>query len=155
MLPKPAQVLGVSTTVEPCPYCGAAVPPEPASDAPLVCPRCGGVRLTTAARSEAEAESHAIAVIEATEVRTSAAVWRVLALTVGSFAVFSALVVALVMDVADPPLAANAIAFAGTLAPLAFAAFAWRRARQRSAELGPALHRVGQASGSTAAARTE
>ena len=123
-----------------CPACGAHVPAQSSPEALAVCPGCGALRVWRGPQPTVAGHANSAAAIEAASLAlTSASVWRGLALAVAPFAVFSALVVWLVMSVADPPEMANVVAFMGTLVPLGFAGFAWTRWRARASEVPRAV----------------
>jgi hypothetical protein len=69
----------------------------------------------------------------------AALAWSVGATVAGAFSLLSVLVLALVLIATSPPLLASAVGFLAAAAPMLLALFGRRRAKERRAEVEPAL----------------
>jgi hypothetical protein len=125
-----------------CIHCHAIADVEPSVDARFVCTVCGGVRIPIQDPKIERSSEQLDLLKKATVLRSARVIWSVVASVVGGFGVFSVLVLWLVIAVAHPAPAGAVVAALAALVPFAFALVAFRRARDRAAELRPLLDKA-------------
>jgi len=125
-----------------CPHCHAIADVEVSPEARFVCTVCGGVRIPIDDPTIVRSRETLDLLRSATVARSSQTIWRLVAIAVASFGVFSVLVLWLVIDVAHPIFAGAVVAALSTLVPFAFAALSWKRSRERGAEVAPLVEQA-------------
>lgn len=113
-------------------HCGASVDVVADADARFVCSRCGGVRIPMEDPNSRSKEQIDL-LRRASVARNAKITWSTVAVVVGAFGAFSALVLALVASVADTgtgPVVAGALAVVATWT---FAGYAWQSSRRQAA----------------------
>jgi hypothetical protein len=125
-----------------CYQCHSIAAVEPSTEARFVCTVCGAVRIPIDDAQIARSTEQLGHLTRATAARSGEAIWRLVAIIVGAFGVFSVLVLWLAVTVAHPPAIASLVAGLAALVPFVFAGWAWLRSRGRAAEFRPAFERA-------------
>jgi hypothetical protein len=125
-----------------CPHCHAVADVEISAEARFVCSVCGGVRIPIDDPAIVRSPETLDLLRRATVARSARAIWRIVAMAVAGFGVFSVLVLWLVIDVAEPVFAGALVGALSTLVPFAFAAMSWKKSNERGAELVPLLEKA-------------
>jgi hypothetical protein len=131
-----------------CPHCHAVSDVEVSPEARFVCTVCGGVRIPIDDSAIVPSSTQLDLLRRATVAQSARAIWRIVALAVAGFGVFSVLVLWLVIAVAHPIFAGAVVGALSAVVPFAFAAMSWKRSEERGRELAPLLEKAWQAAAS-------
>jgi hypothetical protein len=117
-----------------CPHCRAIADLERSDVLRFACSICGGARIpmddTALVRSNTELDL----LRQAGRARTAGWVWRVGAAVTGAFGVLAAVVLAFVVEVAQPSTLATIAAAVVVAVPFVSAAYAWQHGKIRTSE---------------------
>ena len=128
--------------IQRCYQCHSVAAVEPSERARFVCAVCGAVRIPIEDEGITPSSEQLDLLARATTARSAEALWRLVAIIVGTFAVLSVLVLWLAISFARPPAVAAVVAGLAVLAPFVFAGWAWRQSRERAAEFQPAFDKA-------------
>ncbi|HQP34888.1 MAG TPA: hypothetical protein PLI95_06910, partial [Polyangiaceae bacterium] len=120
-----------------CPFCRAIAEPEPDPVVRFRCPACGGPRIPAPGVGQRDAAFAHLK--KARSANASKLAWKTSGAVTAGFGVLGLAIITGVFAIVSPPLTAVLAGYVLGLAPLAFGALAWSKAKGRASETATEL----------------